>query len=458
MADTIFSALCHEAAKEDETGIGELVGWAEKGGLRISDVLPFIGETLYIPKPAVRIQVEQEGDSVIKKQFKQLKYIPIDRVEAYLQGKLDPTEENQRLKQLGYEEVRTLAADRNKEEPEPFFLGTYRFREGSGLYFLAGFETETIRRRFEDLMQGISYSGIGGKRSAGLGKFRFEGLPFSETALKRKTGNEKTYITLLGTIHYWIHMIDADIATLVFLPGLTADHRLFEKQIEYFQGKYNVFVWDAPAHAASWPFQFDFDLFDKVKWLNGIFKQENITRPVIVGQSMGGYVGQAYAELYPENLKGFVSIDSAPLQRKYVTGMELWLLKRMEPVYFYYPWKSLLKSGTNGVAVSEYGRKLMYEIMMVYDGDKKRYSQIAGHGFKILANAMEASLPYEIKCPALLICGEQDHAGSCIRYNKAWHKNTGIPLEWIKGAGHNSNTDKPEIVNRLIERVVKQIQ
>ena len=151
-------------------------------------------------------------------------------------------------------------------------------------------------------------------------------------------------------------------------------------------------------------------------------------------------------------------IVSAPLQRKYVTGMEIWLLKRMEPVYFYYPWKSLLKSGTNGVAVSEYGRKLMYEIMMVYSGDKKRYSQIAGHGFKILANAIETNLPYEIKCPALLICGEQDHAGSCIRYNKAWHKNTGIPLEWIKDAGHNSNTDKPEIVNQLIERIAMQVR
>ena len=173
---------------------------------------------------------------------------------------------------------------------------------------------------------------------------------------------------------------------------------------------------------------------------------------------MGGYVGQVYAELYQESLKGFVSIDSAPLQRKYVTGMELWLLKRMESVYFYYPWKLLLKSGTNGVAVSEYGRKLMYEIMMEYDKDKKRYSQIAGHGFKILANAMEMDLPYEIKCPALLICGEQDRAGSCVRYNKAWHKNTGIPLEWIKDAGHNSNTDKPETINRLIERLVKQLQ
>lgn len=269
---------------------------------------------------------------------------------------------------------------------------------------------------------------------------------------------EKTYTTPLGTIHYWIHMIAADSATLVFLPGLTADHRLFEKQIEYFKNQWNVLVWDAPAHGASWPFQFDFDLMDKAKWLNGIFEQENITKPVIVGQSMGGYVGQAYAELYPQSLKGFVSIDSAPLQRKYVTGIEIWLLKRMEPVYRYYPWKSLLKSGTRGVAVSEYGRKLMYEIMMVYDGDKKRYAQIAGHGFRILANAMEMDLPYEIKCPALLICGEKDHAGSCIRYNKAWHRSTNIPLKWIKDAGHNSNTDQPEIVNRLIEELLRKVR
>lgn len=269
---------------------------------------------------------------------------------------------------------------------------------------------------------------------------------------------EKTYTTPLGTIHYWIHMIAADSATLVFLPGLTADHRLFEKQIEYFKNQWNVLVWDAPAHGASWPFQFDFDLMDKAKWLNGIFEQENITMPVIVGQSMGGYVGQAYAELYPQSLKGFVSIDSAPLQKKYVTGIEIWLLKRMEPIYRYYPWKSLLKSGTRGVAVSEYGRKLMYEIMKVYDGDKKRYAQIAGHGFRILANAMEMDLPYEIKCPALLICGEKDHAGSCIRYNKAWHRSTNIPLKWIKDAGHNSNTDQPEVVNRLIEELLRKVR
>ena len=269
---------------------------------------------------------------------------------------------------------------------------------------------------------------------------------------------EKTFETPCGDIHYWVSgKPETHNLTLVFLPGLTADHRLFEKQIEYFKD-YHVFVWDTPGHGKSWPFQFDFTLMDKARWLDEIFKKEDIYHPVIVGQSMGGYVGQAYAQLFPEKLKGFVSIDSAPLQRNFATGIEIWLLKKMEPVYRYYPWKSLLKTGTKGVATSKYGQKLMYHMMMVYQGDKRRYARLAGHGFRILAEAIEADLPYKISCPALLICGEKDRAGSCIRYSKAWHQETGIPLEWIEGAGHNSNTDAPDKINALIEKVLLEVK
>lgn len=63
---------------------------------------------------------------------------------------------------------------------------------------------------------------------------------------------EKTYATPRGVIHYWISdAIENEQRTMVFLPGLTADHRLFDKQIEYFEGRENVLVWDAPGHAAS---------------------------------------------------------------------------------------------------------------------------------------------------------------------------------------------------------------
>ena len=67
-------------------------------------------------------------------------------------------------------------------------------------------------------------------------------------------------------------------------------------------------------------------------------------------------------------------------------------------------------------------------------------------------------MPYRLQCPALLICGEKDRAGSCIRYNKAWHQRTGIPIHWLKNAGHNSNTDEPELVNQLIDDFVQKIK
>ena len=48
---------------------------------------------------------------------------------------------------------------------------------------------------------------------------------------------EKVYQTLSGPIHYWMDFIDEDAPTIVFLPGLTADHRLFDKQLDYFESR-----------------------------------------------------------------------------------------------------------------------------------------------------------------------------------------------------------------------------
>lgn len=240
-------------------------------------------------------------------------------------------------------------------------------------------------------------------------------------------------------------------SALIFLPGLTADHRLFDKQIEYFKDKYRVLVWDAPGHASSYPFKLNFSLFDMAKWLDGIFVKERIENPILIGQSMGGYVGQVYAQLFPEKLKGLVTIDSPSMQRKYYTAMELWLLKNMETIYRIYPWKALLKSGPKSVSTTDYGRKLMYDMMMVYDGNQERYARLVGYGYKIFSEAVEKRLSFEVKCPQLVICGKEDRAGSCIRYLKAYERNTGKSVQWIDKAGHNSNTDQPDIVNRLID-------
>lgn len=265
---------------------------------------------------------------------------------------------------------------------------------------------------------------------------------------------EKIFTTGSGLIRYWTNDFRQGRATLVFLPGLTADSRLFSLQVGYFRDRFNVIAWDPPGHGLSRPFRLDFTLMEKAGWLHGILSQENAERPVLIGQSMGGYLAQCFMERYPGHAAGFVSIDSAPLQRSYLTSAEIWLLKHIEPVYRMYPWKLLVRSGSSGCATSPYGRELMRTMMTSYAKDE--YCALTGHGFRMLAQAIEADLPYEIGCPAMLICGELDKAGSALRYNRAWSRRTGLRLEMIKGAGHNSNTDRPQEVNSLIEKFLEE--
>ena len=127
-----------------------------------------------------------------------------------------------------------------------------------------------------------------------------------------------------GKIVYWVSdAADATRPWVVFLPGLTADRRLFAPQIEHFEGRANCLAWDAPAHGESRPFPLDFSLPELARWLGEIMKAEGASAPLLVGQSMGGYVAQVFDVLFPGRACGIVSVDSAPLGRDYYKRWEL---------------------------------------------------------------------------------------------------------------------------------------
>ncbi|MFR1050453.1 MAG: hypothetical protein ACLSE7_01850 [Lachnospirales bacterium] len=136
----------------------------------------------------------------------------------------------------------------------------------------------------------------------------------------------------------------------------------------------------------------------KPRWLHEILASEGLEKPILAGQSVGGYVAQCYFERFPSSAGGFVSIDSAPLQKKYTTAAEIWLLRRMEPVYRLCPWKTLLKSGSSGVADTEYGKQLMLSMMNRYS--KPEYCALTGHGFRLLADATATDRPTAWTAPA----------------------------------------------------------
>ena len=261
---------------------------------------------------------------------------------------------------------------------------------------------------------------------------------------------EKYFKTASGTVTYWVSR-EPDPAQpwLVFLPGLTADHTLFTPQVEYFRKKVNCFVWDAPAHGASRPYKLNFSLGSMALMLHSIFTRESIERPILIGQSFGGYLSQMYMELFPGEAIGFISIDSAPLQRSYYTKAELKALRHTKLMYKSFPWGRLKKIAAKGVAYTEMGQANMLAMMRRYE--KAEYNELASYGYRLLADAVEAERPYLITVPALIMCGEFDKAASTKRYNEMWGDIGGMALAWIPDAGHNATVDNPRYVNEKIE-------
>lgn len=261
----------------------------------------------------------------------------------------------------------------------------------------------------------------------------------------------RSHRTGSGEVRYWVDAsAGTDAPWLVFLPGLTADHTLFDAQMEHFSGKANCLVWDAPAHGASRPYPLDFSMDGLARILRSILDSEGVVRPVLIGQSLGGYIAQAFIDLFPGEAAGFIAIDSAPLKRRYYPVWELALLRHTEGMYRSIPWKLLKSWAGYGVGRTERARAGMRAFMDSYS--KREYCALAAHGYRILADAIEAGRAYDIDCPALLLCGEKDQAGDVRAFNRKWTAGEGIELVWVPAAGHNANVDAPVFVNSRIER------
>lgn len=263
---------------------------------------------------------------------------------------------------------------------------------------------------------------------------------------------EKELITERGTVHYWrSDAFLSDRATLVFLHGLTADHTLFDKQVEYFSPDYNILVWDAPAHGKSRPYR-DFTYPNAAENLKKIFEENNIETPIMIGQSMGGFITQSFLIRYPHMVKAFVGIDTCPYGEKYYSRSDRWWLRQVEWMARMYPLKSLKKAVAKNCTLSEYGRNNMVEALAPYG--KGELCHLMGIG---LAGFLEDNRDMDIRCPVLILCGEFDKTGKTKHYCGEWGKTTGFPLKFIKDAAHNSNADNPEEVNAAIEEFVNSL-
>lgn len=203
-ADTLFSALCQTAlCLYGPEGVEELCGQVQEGKLLLSDTMPWRGDTLFLPKPVTPVETEQDLPSDQKKKRKKQRWIPVSAWKDYATALQSSSSvpEQACCTRFGRHMEWTKAATPQGSDAQPYQVGLFQYkgtcgeekreecqhcpnaRSCCGLYFLCACQPEQIDR-LTKLVSALGLSGLGGKTSAGFGKFRIAGEEERPVALE----------------------------------------------------------------------------------------------------------------------------------------------------------------------------------------------------------------------------------------------------------------------------------
>lgn len=167
------------AAAKQTAALEELCLSAELDALRISDAMPWRGDSFYLPKPIAASTSPAELSTVERKAVKKFAWIPaskFDRYTASLHSGTYPLDELDQSFGQAYEQTKASVTD--GADAKPYFVGLYRLHAGCGPYVLCACEGNDQLKMLKELFTLLGLSGIGGRTSAGYGRLqRHQGDP-----------------------------------------------------------------------------------------------------------------------------------------------------------------------------------------------------------------------------------------------------------------------------------------
>lgn len=97
---------------------------------------------------------------------------------------------------------------------------------------------------------------------------------------------------------------------VVLLHGFLENATMWDFYAPEFSKKYRVITIDLLGHGQSECMGYLHTMEDMADAVHAVLHELRIRKAIFVGHSMGGYVALAFAELYPDNVKGLVLLNS----------------------------------------------------------------------------------------------------------------------------------------------------
>ncbi|MGW2158361.1 alpha/beta fold hydrolase [Nonomuraea sp. NPDC001699] len=242
-----------------------------------------------------------------------------------------------------------------------------------------------------------------------------------------------------------------DGVPVVFSHGAGADHVMFDAQSRYLRARgYRVVTWDLRGHGLSRPSGVRFTAERAIADLCALIEHLALERPALVGQSLGGNLGQAVVRRHPGLARALVVIGATPNTAP-LSWRDRLLLRAAAPMLRTIPARRLPRLMADASATTEAAR----------DDARRAFGQVPKKEFVQVWRATVGFLSpdpgYRTPVPLLLIRGERDTTGNIASAMPGWARLEGVDEIVVPGAGHIANQDAPQAVSEAIDTFLRTI-
>jgi pimeloyl-ACP methyl ester carboxylesterase len=239
---------------------------------------------------------------------------------------------------------------------------------------------------------------------------------------------------------------------VVLLHGFLENQTMWDAFVPEFSKKYRVVTIDLLGHGDSDCLGYIHSMEDQADMVHEVLQELKIRKAVLVGHSMGGYVALAFAELYPESLKGLVLLNSTSredsLERKKNRDRAIIAVKQN--------YSTFIRMSIGNLFSEDNRERLVDEIEKVKSEALKTPLQgvVASlEGMKIRKDRQ--FILHFATCPILLILGKKDEV-LIYEDNIQQIEGTAVKLTCFPD-GHMSTIENKKVLLKVLLEFLKNI-
>ena len=99
-------------------------------------------------------------------------------------------------------------------------------------------------------------------------------------------------------------------SAIVLLHGFLENKKMWQDYVTLFSDKHRIITIDLLGHGKSEPLGYVHSMEENANVVHEVLEYLKIEKATILGHSMGGYVGLAFAELFPKSIQKLVLLNS----------------------------------------------------------------------------------------------------------------------------------------------------